>query len=56
MSSEAHEKIWKIISNKMLLADNKHLTEKISTTLSLEVFHGRKYLNFPKVHSLGRKK
>ena len=52
MGSEAQE-ICKIISNKMLLTDMKHMTEKISTTLLLEVLHAKKYLNFQNVHSLG---
>ena len=56
MGSEAQEKICKIISNKILLADMKHMTEKISTTLPLEALHTKKYLTFQKVHSLGCKK
>ena len=52
MGLEAHEKISKIISNKMLLADMENMTEKISTKLVTESVPCKKYLNFQKVHSL----
>ena len=41
MGSAAHEKLVKIISNKTLVADLEHMTEKVNTTL-LEVFHAKK--------------
>ena len=41
MGLEAHEKISKVISNKMLLADMENMTEKISTKLLLKLFHAK---------------
>ena len=40
MGSAVHGKLVKIISEKMLVADLEHMTEKVNTTL-LEVFHAK---------------
>ena len=47
MGSAAHEKLFKIISEKTLVADLEHITEQVNTTL-LEVFHVKKISYLPK--------
>ena len=47
MGFAAHEKLVKIISEKMLVADLEHMTEQVNTTL-LEVFHAKKMSYLPK--------
>ena len=47
MGTEAHEALCKIISDPTLLADMKHVTFDVNTTL-LEVFHSLKIRYLPK--------
>ena len=47
MGSAADEKLVKIISEKTSVADLKHMTEQVNTTL-LEVFHAKKVSYLPK--------
>ena len=47
MGSAVHEKIVKIIYEKVLIADLEHMTEQVHTTM-LEVFHGKKISYLPK--------
>ena len=47
MGSAAHGKLFKIISEKMLVANFERMTKQINTTL-LEVFHAKKISYYPK--------
>ena len=47
MGSAAHEKLIKIITQRMLVKDLEQMTEQVQTTM-LKVFHGVKIRYLPK--------
>ena len=47
MGSAAHDKLIKILSDKLLLEDMEHMTQQVNTTM-LEVFHATKIGYLPK--------
>ena len=47
MGSESHEKLWRILCEKTLLADLENMTEQVNTTM-LEDFHALKIAYLPR--------
>ena len=47
MGSESHEKLWRILCEKTLLADLENMTEQVNTTM-LEDFHALKIPYLPR--------